>query len=169
MRAAVVAIALLGGAACDQTQPARVSIEADTTAGEVAFELAGAGGAALVVPVHINGTGPHSFVLDTGATITCMRTDLAEQLELPEVSGVLGMGAGVGSSGRVRLVSVDSLRLGGILAEELQACVLDFEHLTSIGLEIDGLLGLNVLRQFRVTLDFDRSIVTFERPGTDND
>lgn len=150
--------------ACDRMAPARVDLPADSAAGEVAFELAGAGGSALVVPVHINGEGPYQFVMDTGATVTCVDDALASSLALPDVRGVVGTAAGVGGQGRLRLVSLDSLRLGGVRVHGVQACVVDLEHLGGLGLELDGLVGLNVLKEFRVTIDFERSIVTLAEP-----
>lgn len=145
-------------------QPARVEAPADTGAGEVGFELAGPGGAALIVPVHLNGEGPFDFVLDTGATLTCVDQALAERLELPERRGQIGMGAGVEGTGRVRLVGIDSLRVGDTRAHDLGACTLDLAHIEMIGVEVDGLLGLNFLQEFRVTLDFQRNVVTLEEP-----
>jgi len=151
-------------AACDRMAPARVDMPVDSAAGEVPFELAGPGGAALVVAVHVNGSGPYQFVLDTGATISCVDEELASALQLPDVQGVLGTAAGVAGAGRLRLVSIDSLSVGGVRAHELQACVVDLQHLGGMGLELDGLIGLNVLREFRVTLDFERNIVTLQEP-----
>ena len=148
--------------ACTDMSPDRVAIAADSAAGEVAFELAGQGGAALIVPVRINGTGPYDFVLDTGATITCVDEQLAGQLSLPAVRGVMGTAAGVGGQGGVSLVEIDSLSMGGVHAHGLEACVINLEHLSAMGLELGGLIGLNVLREFRVTLDFERNIVTLE-------
>jgi hypothetical protein len=40
--------------------------------------------------------------------------------------------------------------------------VLNLENLKGIGLEPDGLVGLNVLKEFRVTLDFERNVVRLE-------
>lgn len=150
--------------ACVDAAPDRVEIAADSAAGEIAFELAGPGGAALLVPVHVNGEGPFQFVLDTGATVTCVDDALASRLALPDVRGVIGSAAGVGGQGGVRLVSVDSLRIGSVRAHELQACVIDLEHLAGMGLDLDGLIGLNVLKEFRVTIDFERRIVTLAQP-----
>lgn len=152
-------------AACQQAgAPARVEAPPDSAAGEVAFELAGPGGAALMVPVHVNGQGPFRFILDTGATLTCVDQQIAQRLELPEPRGMIGVGAGVGGSGRMRLVRVDSLRLGAARAQELTACALDLRHTGDVGLEIDGLLGLNFLREFRVTVDFEREILILQDP-----
>lgn len=141
-------------AACQYGTPARVETPADSAAGTLSFDLAGPGEAALVVPVHLNGQGPHPFVLDTGATLTCVNEVLADSLGLPERTGQFGFGAGVGGAGSVQLVAVDSLRIGATSAFDLTACTLDLAHLEQAGLRVDGLLGLNFLKSFRVTLDF---------------
>jgi|GEM_PF-3917599 len=65
-------IALTAGAlaACQEdVRPTVSSAPVDSVAGEVEFALAGPGGAALLVPVFVNGEGPFDFVLDTGATL----------------------------------------------------------------------------------------------------
>lgn len=127
--------------------------------------LTGAGGAALVVPVRVNGGGPYDFVLDTGATLTCVDRALADSLGLPEARGALGVGAGIRSGpGAMRLVEIDSLSVGGARAEGLTGCTLDLEQFRALGLDARGLLGLNFLREFRVTLDFDAGRLTLVRP-----
>lgn len=151
------------GAGCQQMgAPARVEAPADSAAGEIPFELAGPGGAALIVPVYLNGQGPFDFVLDTGATITCVDQAIAQQLELPKARGVVGVGAGAAGAGQMQLVTLDSLRIGAAKAGRLSACALDLSHTGRVGLEIDGLLGLNFLRSFRVTLDFEREILLLQ-------
>jgi predicted aspartyl protease len=157
-------IALISTASCTDLAPARVDVPVDSAAGEVSFTMAGPGGAALVVPVHVNGRGPYDFVLDTGATVTCLNEALSHELALERVRGVRGTAAGVGSQGQLQLVSVDSIRIGQAAAHDLQACVVDLEHLQGAGLDIDGLIGLNVMTNFRITLDFQRNIVTFSAP-----
>lgn len=151
-------------AACQSGAPARVEAPADSTAGEIAIEWAGPGEAALTVPVHVNGQGPYSFILDTGATYTCVSNELATELSLPTASGQIGVGAGIGGAGRMRLVRIDSLRVGPARAEELSACALDLSTAQSIGIEFDGLLGLNFLRSFRTVLDFERGVVVLQQP-----
>ena len=151
-------------AACDPGAAARVQAPADSAAGEVAFELAGPGGAALIVPVYLNGEGPFDFVLDTGATYTCVDQALAARLGLRERRGQIAVGAGVGGAGRVRLVAVDSMRVGAASASGLTACVIDLQALRSIGSGAQGLVGLNFLKSFRVTLDFQRNVVALRVP-----
>ena len=159
-----ILLLLVFGVACQQQNaaPARVEAPADSAAGEIPFELAGPGGAALVVPVYINGQGPFDFVLDTGATLTCLDQELAQRLELPEARGVVGSGAGVGGAGQMQILRADSLRVGGARATEMMVCAVDLRHVGSVGLDIDGLLGLNFLRSFRVALDFKREVLLLQ-------
>jgi len=160
----VGALLFLAASACDSRVTGRAEIPADTASGEIAFRFAGMGGAALVVPVHINGKGPFDLVLDTGATLTCFDETLAKELSLPPRRGAIGMGAGVGATGRIRLVRADSLRLGGTTVRDLTTCVLDLANLTAFTPGVRGLLGLNVLRNYRVTLDFQRNVLTLAAP-----
>jgi predicted aspartyl protease len=161
--AASLLIALLC-AACDVGAPARVEAPADTAAGEVAFRLAGPNEAALLVPVHINGQGPFDFVLDTGATLTCVAQSTAEELELPRQRGIGGIGVGIGGAERIHLVRIDSLRIGATHALDMNACVVDLAHVRVLGPTIRGLIGLNFLRSFRVTLDFQRNVLILTEP-----
>lgn len=157
-------LALLLLAACDVGAPARVTTPADSAAGEVAFRLIGPNEAALVVPVMLNGEGPYDFILDTGATFTCVADSTAARLDLPERQLVGGIGVGIGGTGRLRLATVDSLRIGAARAYDVPVCLLDLSHTQLLGTRIDGLVGLNVLKQFRVTLDFERKIVRLTEP-----
>lgn len=151
----------LAQAACQQAgAPPRVEAPPDSAAGEVAFELGG--GAALLVPVHVNGQGPFQLVLDTGATLTCLDREVVRRLDLPPARGVVGVGAGVEGTGEMSLVRIDSIRVGGARAEGVTGCALDLRHIGDVGLDIDGLLGLDFLRAYRVTLDFRREVLLLQ-------
>lgn len=155
----LLAIALVS---CRVDGPTHVEAPADSAAGVTPFELAGPGEAALLVPVYLNGQGPHQFVLDTGATLTCVNESVADTLDLPARRGQFGIGAGIGSSGSLQLVAIDSLRVGATTAFDLTACVLDLSQLEQAGLRVDGLVGLNFLKSFRVTLDFGTNTLHME-------
>jgi predicted aspartyl protease len=160
------AAALAVGPGCEGVgAPARVNLPVDGAGGEIAFDLAGPGGAALVVPVHINGRGPYDLILDTGATFTCVDESLARELALPEQRGAVGAGVGIGGAGRVRLLRADSLRVGAATAERITVCALDLQALRAARLTARGLLGLNFLKPFRVTLDFERRTLRLEKGG----
>jgi hypothetical protein len=116
---AAAALLLLGSsAACEAGAPARVrasTTPADSASGEIPFRLAGPGDAAIIVPVFVNGQGPFDFVLDTGAPFTCLEPALSRRLGLWERRSAVGVGAGIGGAGQVRLVRVDSLRVSHVV------------------------------------------------------
>jgi hypothetical protein len=56
------------------------------------------------------------------------------------------------------------MRVGAASARGLTACALDLQVLRRVGPEVRGLLGLNFLRGFRVTLDFEREVLRLTRP-----
>ena len=140
--------------------------------GEVAFELAGPGGAALTIPVRINDAGPFPFVLDTGATLTCVDETLVKELALPDAAGAVAFGGGIRSVGPMRLVRLDSVSVGDATVRDLRGCAVDLAPMRKAGVEIRGLLGLNFLRAYRLVVDFPRSTVRLEltppagEPGT---
>jgi predicted aspartyl protease len=163
MTRAVALVPALALAACVQMDGAPTAA-AVTGAGEIPFTLAGAGGAAIVVPVQINGQGPFRLVLDTGATFTCLDNPVVERLELPKAAGMVGYGATIGESGAVSLHRIDSLAVGEATATSLIACALDLRGVNKMGFEVDGLLGLNFLKAFKVVLDFERNVLSLSQP-----
>ena len=149
--------------ACMVQMPAEMSSPAEVAPGEVTFELA-SGGSAIVVPVQIDAQGPFRFILDTGATLTCLDAGVAKKIGLERRTGVIGRGFGVGTEGTVGMVAINRLEVGSAAAEDLTACTLDLQSLREAGIEVDGLLGLNFLRGYRVTLDFERRALKLENP-----
>lgn len=164
-RPAAVAALLLVAACVETGTPDRTAVATDTGEAGVPIRLAGPGDAALLVPVRINGEGPYDFVLDTGATLTCVDRSLADSLGLPDARGQIGVGAGIGGqAGSMRLVRIDSLSVGEARAQGLTGCAVDLEQFRSLGLETRGLLGLNFLTSFHVTLDFESERLTLSEP-----
>jgi predicted aspartyl protease len=166
VRRAWIGVALvdvtLSLAACNIGAPSHVQFPADSSAGETSFTLAGPNGAALVVPVYINGRGPYHLILDTGATFTCVDTSVSQELGLPEKRGVLAFGVSVGGSGRMHLAETDSLRVGNALVTDLPICTLDLQSMRILGAQ--GLLGLNFLKSFQLNIDFERRILRLQKP-----
>ena len=146
-------------AACQVGAPERVQAPADTAAGEVEFSLASPNRAAILVPVQINGRPAVDFVLDTGATLTCIDVSLARELGLPEEGFTGGVAIGAVTSGRIETVHIDTLRIGNAAAYDLSACRLDLSALRS-AFGAQGLVGLNFLKSFDVRIDFERSVLT---------
>jgi predicted aspartyl protease len=67
--------------------------------------------------------GPYDFVLDTGATFTCVDRQLADELKLPGWSGPLGTVLITPGEGQMGFVKIDKLEVGDTAsASELVAC-----------------------------------------------
>jgi hypothetical protein len=47
--------------------------------------------------------------------------------------------------------------------KNLLACTIDMRNVQALGADIRGLLGLNFLKAFRVTIDFERKTLTLEK------
>ncbi|HEX5885038.1 MAG TPA: retropepsin-like aspartic protease [Pyrinomonadaceae bacterium] len=138
----------------------------ETAPGEVSFQLAGPNEAAMIVRVKINGQGPYDFVLDTGATFTCVDRQLSEELKLPDWSGPLGSVVITGGEGQMGFVKIDRLELGDTAsATDLVACKLDLSRMQPPGFGIKGLVGLNFLKSYRMTIDFERNTLRLDKPG----
>lgn len=156
------------GACRIESPPAagRATAPPDTAAGEVAFRLEGPNDAAFVVPVYIEGTGPYDFVFDTGSTLTCVDPDLAAHLELEEHPIGPGVGIGAGGAEELSVVVIDSVRIGRAVVTDVLACVVDLQTARRFGLEVHGLVGLNFMRPFTITIDFERGILRIVPPDT---
>ncbi len=117
--------------------------------------LRGGGGTAMIlVPVTIDGKGPYDFALDTGAGITLIDTQLADNLQLP-VTGDSAQVAGVGGTQDVTPVHVDAWSAGTIT---LPAANIGRTGLASFkqGSGVRGLLGSDILSSFgKITINYD--------------
>ena len=124
----------------------------------------GADGSALVVvDITVNGKGPYAFALDTGASLSLIDSDLAQQLRLP-VTGQPVDVSGVGGKQRVTPVKVSVWAMG---AETLPARTITSATLPDLrrSAGIVGLLGSDVLSAFSsVTIDYANSDIVVTSP-----
>ena len=167
MRCAILIflVALLASwTACVIQAPKDIGVPAETAPGQVNFELAAPNDAAIIVLVKINGQGPYKFVLDTGATFTCIDQKLVDELKLPEWRGQIGVGVIVPKEGNVRLVKLDAFEVGNSKATDLKACAIEFSRLQTDGLDARGLVGLNFLKAFHVDIDFKQKVLHLNKP-----
>lgn len=119
----------------------------------------------MSVAVSVNGHGPFRFVIDSGADRSVIGGALAERLSLPPGRSVtLHSMAGARKVDTVRL---RSLTVGSNTIEGINAPALREEHIGA-----QGLLGVDALANQRVTLDFDRKLMTVQggrAPPVDDD
>lgn len=121
---------------------------------QVRFELAGGDDPLLLVPSHVNDRGPYQFIVDTGASVSVITPQLARSLNLARTSVAGGMGAG--GQLHVALANVDKLAVGEAALEKVQVAISEELHRigAAINARVDGNLGYNFLKNFRLTIDY---------------
>lgn len=113
------------------------------------------------VPVHINGKGPYSFVLDTGAGNTVVTPEMATQLGL-EAKSVHGIARGVGGDVQLELAAVDTLSVGESQISHTQVVVIDLSKVSPKGNLIEnGIIGYDFLKKFETVLDYPNKQFSF--------
>ena len=110
-------------------------------------------GASVIVPVTFNGALRANLALDTGATITVVSRRIATNLALSTL-GVSKVGTVAGVIA-VPLARLGSLKVGAAEVHDLIVSIHDF----STDPRIEGLLGLDFLKHFHVSLDARRSLL----------
>jgi len=118
----------------------------------------------IFVPVRLNGSGPLSFVLDSGSTRMLVDRTRAKELGL-KASGTGSLqGAG---AGRIPIEFVEYVRvaLPGLDSIGYKFSTADLQPLkTSLGIKVDGILGYEFLRRFAVTVDYESKNITITLP-----
>jgi len=113
----------------------------------------------IFVQTMVNGVGPFSFLLDTGATHTVIDPGLARQLG----ASVIGE-ASLTTVSEVRqdqLVRLKQVRVGGSEVSELGAIVDKLEEVKLKAPGIRGVLGEDFLSNFDFLIDYNARILRF--------
>lgn len=127
------------------------------------FRLAGGTQPLILVPVQVNERGPFDFILDTGAGTSLLSSDLAKQLDVKTIGSKEGQSAGGKVS--VSLAKVDSLAVGETKLADVDVGIVDLSHIgKTVGAQIDGDLGYNFLKHFRVTINYRDCELRLEDP-----
>jgi predicted aspartyl protease len=110
-------------------------------------------GSSVIVPVILNGVLRANLALDTGATVTVVSRRIAKSLALTP-SGTSKVGT-VGGLVTLPFARLGSLKVGDAEVQDLVISIHDF----SLDPRIEGLLGLNFLKNFHFSLDAKRNLL----------
>jgi aspartyl protease len=116
-------------------------------------------GGAVIVPVFVDGQGPHSFLVDTGANRSAVIEGLAARLGLAPVAKSLVV-TPAGDETRV-VVRLGRVSVGTATAEGLLASVLAVDRRWLDGADVAGILGQDFLARFDYTIDYRRRRVVW--------
>src|ERR1700694_4464614 len=130
---------------------------------KVKFRLAGGAQPLILLPVEVNGEGPFEFILDTGAGTSLLSSELGQKLGIKIIGSKEGQSAGGAVS--VSLAKMSSLAVGSAKLGDVDVGLVDLSHIgKTVGAKIDGDLGYNFLKHFRITLDYRKSEIRLEDP-----
>lgn len=117
----------------------------------------------IVVPVVVNDKATGNFILDTGAELTSMNKKLAAQVTKAtadddyRIKGVSGKVSQV-LTGQKAILQFAKMRI-----ESHDLPVFSFDHNSAYeGTEIAGLIGIRVLSQMKMTIDYRDGLVNLE-------
>lgn len=150
----------LGSAQGNQELGAPQPIVSETHEGEVPFTLQD--GYLIVVEARIGGQRRLKFAVDTGATHSVLRSDLAKGQELVHRAPVRIVN--LDHALTQEIVEAADFQLGPIRLAHLPMMVNDLGYLRETAPGVEGIIGLDVLRLCSFTIDFGRRKLTFGAP-----
>jgi len=120
-----------------------------------------------LVQVTINGKGPFLMALDTGASTTLLSPALARAVGVETTQNVPLGGAGGTTAGGAR-VGQARIRLGNLTRDGQRVAVADvLAPIRQVaGAPIEGVLGADMFRSGRITIDYGSNRLWFEERGT---
>ena len=121
----------------------------------------------ILVPVHLAGQGPFSFVLDTGSPVTVLGSSThASTLSLRREGRVRVGGAGAGEVPPAYVTQAVDVALGGLSLGTDRLIVLDIADQMAAfsGKYYDGVIGKLLFDRYVVRVDFERRILELYEP-----
>jgi predicted aspartyl protease len=113
----------------------------------------------MVIPVFLNGRGPYQFLVDTGATHSILSSSVAEQLNV--VGGRTGSLITAAGAVPVTIGTIDIVQIGSVRIYKTQIAVTSLELFRT--LHVDGVLGADYLKQFKISIDYTNQVLTLQR------
>lgn len=123
------------------------------------------------VSARINRTREVEAIIDSGAVLSIMSRRLADELKVKSLGTFQGTFYGLlGEPINVNFGIIDSLELGGIVVDNVPVAIMPNEKMRFLinkaeghEFHMDFLLGSNLLKEFRLELDFDHNRAIFTR------
>jgi hypothetical protein len=124
------------------------------------------------VKVRINGRA-YEFWLDTGSSITVVSSDVASAAGIPAVSSDTLMVRTFAGLAPVRPALVRRMELGPIVFNNSPAIIIDAplmrlksngDGIPPRGLQVDGIIGWDTIRQLDVLMDYQSGLITLQQP-----
>jgi predicted aspartyl protease len=126
--------------------------------------VSGPGGVFAFLKVYIRGKGPFAFTVDTGASHSVVDYDVVRKLRLKTIGDPVTV-TGItcrGTAGRLRMAK---WRAGAVALPAAEIQTIDMPE-PGGGIEIDGLLGSDILSTFgAITVDYKSERLVLAEPA----
>lgn len=120
----------------------------------------------IYVEVQIAGSGPYSFIFDSGAGGTALGLRAAAELGLESLGQAEARGVGGADSAQVFVIP--ELQFGGLRLDSLTAFALDLSTLEAmLDHPLAGIIGYDLLSRFTITVDYENSQLLFYDAATE--
>lgn len=125
-----------------------------------------------IITVRINGK-EYRLWLDTGSSITVLSSDVAADAGVPVLNSDTLTVATFAGIAPARPAVVRQLEIGPISLRNTPAIVIDAglmrvkstaDGVPWSGLQVDGIVGWDTIRQFAIAMNFDAGTITLQRP-----
>lgn len=140
------------------TEPAGIAVETQTRSADAARRGAviipvKLNGRSVIVPVTFNRSLNANLLLDTGASMTMISRRLAANLALPSTGA--GLFSGIGGTVSAQIARVDSIMVGDAEVSGMTVSIHDVSRFP----QFDGLLGMDFLGRFEVSVDAAKKLL----------
>ncbi|WP_422358519.1 aspartyl protease family protein [Reichenbachiella sp.] len=117
------------------------------------------------IKVKVNNSEELDFIFDTGDGLTVLNIDRAIELGMKAGSNATTTSAEGTISGK--LVKHNELTVGGAPVHNIKVYETSLNHLEiSIGRDIDGIIGYDILNNYVVSMNFDTKMIDLYDPST---
>ncbi len=133
---------------------------------EVPYVPYGESAKRVIINVVFNNSVTAKLAIDTGAPGTVISPELAKKIGLfdDEQGRLQVMAGGIGGAAPAVRSVVDTIQVGGAKIDFVPVTII-----TSISTAFEGLLGLDFVSSYNVTIDAKRKVVVFEELPKDTD
>jgi clan AA aspartic protease (TIGR02281 family) len=108
----------------------------------------------VMVEVAVNGKGPFNFAVDTGASMTLISPTVARRSGV-KLSDIRARAIGASGQSEATFGKLKSLRVGQAQVSNIKIAVMSMRHINrSAKPRVDGIIGYNFLKRYRVTIDY---------------
>jgi len=120
------------------------------------------------VPVSVNGQGPFSFTLDTGASVTTLSKKLTEQLGISTRKGSKSEAHGVGGGIPTKYADAE-ISMGSLKFDKDEVYVLNLDAILRDAGNREGVLGYTTLKHCTMSLSYKRQRFKLGRENSPRD